>query len=197
MKDTPVSRGSATKSRANASRADAVLHPVRFRILTLVTGRQLSAQKIYAALSDVPQASVYRHINKLIEAGVLQCVEEAGSRGSGTGTERLYTIPTPGAASLSTEDTASVSLADNLQYFTNYCTLLMSKGTDYLNRKAIDGSTGGLYSFEALYLSDSEYEHLVSGLQSLEGLALSNMPGPGRRRRLMFTALIPDHEDPI
>ena len=150
-----------------------VLHPVRFQILTLVSGRMMSAQSISAALPDVPQASMYRHINKLVEAGVLECVEGGGSRASG---ERLYTIPTPEAATLSVEETASVSLEDNIQYFTNFCALLMSKGRGFIERKARDGTSGGAYSFEALYLSDSEYEHLLAGLQGLEGLALSNRP---------------------
>ena len=174
------------------SRADVVLHPVRFQILTLVSGRRMSTQKIAAALPDVPQASIYRHINRLVEAGVLACVEDAGLRSSG---ERLYAIPTPEAATLSVEDTASVSLEDNLQYFTNYCALLMSKGRGFIERKARDGTSGGAYSYEALYLTDSEYEHLLSGLQALEGLALSNRPGPARRRRLLFTAVIPDEDD--
>ena len=180
------------KQPPKSSRADVVLHPVRFQILTLVSGRAMSAQKISAALPDVPQASMYRHINKLVEAGVLECAESTGSR---TSAERLYCIPTPEAATLSVEETASVSLEDNLQYFTNFCALLMSKGRGFIERKAREGATGGAYSFEALYLSDPEYEHLLAGLQALEGLALSNRPGPGRRRRLLFTALIPDEEE--
>jgi hypothetical protein len=153
----------------------------------------MSAQKISAALPDVPQASIYRHINRLVEAGVLECIESTSAR---TSIERVYTIPTPEAAALSVEETASVSLEDNLQYFTNFCTLLMSKGRGFIERKAREGKSGGAYSFEALYLSDSEYEHLLSGLQALEGLALSNRPGPGRRRRLLFTAVIPEEEEP-
>jgi DNA-binding transcriptional ArsR family regulator len=182
-----------TKSPPNLTRADVVLHPIRFQILTLVSGRRMSAQKISAALPEVPLASIYRHINKLVEAGVLESIDGTGSRAS---VERVYSIPTPEAATLSVEDTASVSLEDNLQYFTNFCTLLMSKGRGFIERKAQDGVSGGAYSFEALYLTDSEYEHLMSGLQALEGLALSNRPAPGRRRRLLFTALIPDEEDP-
>ena len=183
----------STESPPKPSRADVVLHPVRFQILTLVSGRRMSAQKISAALPEVPQASIYRHINKLVEAGVLgKSIDGGGSR---TSTERLYAIPTPEAATLSVEETSSVSLESNLQYFTNFCALLMSKGRGFLERKARDGTSGGAYSFEALYLSDSEYEHLLSGLQALEGLALSNRATPGRRRRLLFTAVIPDEEE--
>lgn len=171
------------------SKADIVLHPVRFRILTIVTGRKMTAQQIVAALPDVAQASIYRHVNRLTEAGILQAMEAPSARG---GVEKVFTIPTPMAATLSTEDMASVSYEDHIHYFTNYCALLMSKGRAYLRQKALDGRTGGIYSFEALYLTDAEYEHLATGLEALEGLALSNQPGPGRRRRLLFTAIIPD-----
>jgi DNA-binding transcriptional ArsR family regulator len=184
--------GAGNKSSAVLNRADAVLHPVRFRIITLVTGRRMSTQKISAALPDVPQASVYRHISRLVEAGVLTCKEEPGSRGQ---LERLFTVPSPEAATLTVEDTAAVSLESNLQYFTSYCTLLMSKGRDFLIRKARDGVSGASYAVEALYLSDAEFDHLLAGLQALESLAQSYKPAPGRRRRLLFTALIPEEDE--
>src|SRR5947209_6285752 len=101
---------------AAQSKADLVLHPVRFRILMTVSARRLTPQQIGAELSDVPQASLYRHINSLTEAGILQMVEETTSRGT---VEKLLMLPVQ-AADLSVDDMAAVSLEDQMRYFTNF-----------------------------------------------------------------------------
>ncbi len=170
------------------SKADMVLHPIRFRILMMVSGRPMTAQQIAAALPDVPQASLYRHINRLCEAEMLQVTEGTSSRGT---TEKQYALQEQ-AADLSEADTAQIPYEELLGYFTSYVAMLMSHGRAYLQKKALDGRTGGLWETEALYLSDSEYEHFLAALKGIEGLALSNLPGSGRRRRLLFTVIIPD-----
>jgi|SRR5579871_3048736 len=172
------------------SKADIVLHPVRFRILMTVSGRQMTTQQIVAALPDVAQASAYRHINKLVEGGILRIVEESPGRGSG---EKVYALDSPDME-LSQDEMAAVGYEDQIRYFTNFCALLMSKGRAHIQRKALDGRSGGSYSFDALYLSDAEYEHFTSALRALEGLARSNPPAPERRRRQFFRAIIPDEE---
>src|ERR1051326_4984448 len=154
---------------AAQSKADLVLHPVRFRILMSLSARRLTPQQIGAELSDVPQASLYRHLNSLTEAGILQVVEETTSRGT---VEKLLMLPVQ-AADLSADDMAAVSLDDQMRYFTNFCALLMGKGRAYFERKARGVKSGGNYSFEALYLTDAEFENLTAVLKGVEGLGSS------------------------
>jgi len=187
--DFPIKTDEEAKAQ---SKADLILHPVRFRILMTVSARRLTPQQIGAELSDVSQASLYRHINSLTEAGILQVVEETTSRGT---VEKLLTLPVQ-VADLSADDMAAVSLEDQMRYFTNFCALLMGKGRAYFERKAKSGKSGGNYSFEALYLTDAEFEHLTAVLKGLEALASSNRPAPDRRRRILFTAVIPDDIEP-
>lgn len=58
-------------------KADALLHPVRMRIVQVpAQGRALTAQQLAEALTEVPQATPYRHLQKLVESGVLIVVDE-------------------------------------------------------------------------------------------------------------------------
>ncbi len=157
----------------------------------IASGRRVSAQQIISALPDVPQASAYRHIARLVEAGILQVVEEATLRGT---VEKTYTLPDQ-AADLSREEMAPVSSEDHMRYFTAFVTLMMSQFRAYLERKERGGKDGGTYWSEAVCLTDAEYDHFVKALKSIEGLAASHQPGPERRRRLLFAAIIPDVEE--
>ena len=177
---------------AGESKADLVLHPVRFRILMAVSARRLTPQQIGAELPDVSQPSLYRHIALLTRAGILQTVEETTNRGT---IEKLLTLPVQ-AADLSADDMAVVSPEDQMRYFTNFCALLMGKGRAYFEHKAKGGRAGGNYSFEALYLTDAEFDHLTAVLKGLEALTASNPPSAERRRRILFTAVIPDDIEP-
>lgn len=178
------------RGESAAAKADIVLHPIRFRILMIVSGRRVSAQQIISALPDVPQASAYRHIARLVEAGILQTMEETTPRGT---VEKTYTLPDQ-AADLSREEMAPVSSEDHMRYFTAFVTLMMSQFRAYLDRKDQGGKDLGHYWSEAFYLTDAQYEHFVKALKSIEGLVTAHKPGPERRRRLLFTAIIPDVE---
>ena len=67
---------------------DVLLNPIRMRILQLFSlvapnaREQMTAIEICELLSDIPRTTLYRHINVLIEAGVLDVVSERKVRGS-------------------------------------------------------------------------------------------------------------------
>ncbi len=50
-------------------------HRVRLRIVLALYGRRLTTNQVAAMLRDVPKASLYRHINRLLQGGVLEVVE--------------------------------------------------------------------------------------------------------------------------
>ncbi|MCL2372807.1 MAG: helix-turn-helix domain-containing protein [Defluviitaleaceae bacterium] len=64
---------------------DIILHPARARIiqsLTLGNVQEITTNEICNLLTDMPRTTIYRHINMLIEAKVLQIVSERKIRGS-------------------------------------------------------------------------------------------------------------------
>ena len=62
--------------------ADVVLHPVRLRIIQQLGGRSRTTTQLRQALPDVAQATLYRHVAALLEAGVVAVVDERRSRGA-------------------------------------------------------------------------------------------------------------------
>ena len=72
------------------SSAELLLHPVRLRIMQAFLGdRALTTSQLSAELSDVPAASLYRHVARLVRANVLQVVAERQVRGA---VERTYVL---------------------------------------------------------------------------------------------------------
>ena len=86
--------------------ADLVLHPVRLRILQAFLGdRALTTGELRDELPDVPAASLYRHVARLVDAGVLSVVAERRVRGA---VERTYVLRTS-AASVRMDELADMS----------------------------------------------------------------------------------------
>lgn len=157
-------------------------------IRALSTGERRTAQEIGNMLSDVPTATLYRHIKKLVEGEFLEVVEE---RQVGGATERVFALRDQ-AGYLSAEDIASATPEDHMRYFTMFCAMLMSEFNAYLQRDVIDLEADGVgYRTVSLYLDDDEFQELVARLRECVAAYKNNRPTPGRRRRLLTTIVMP------
>lgn len=179
------------------SKADLVLHPVRMRILHAfmggIQGRQLTAQQLAEVLTDVPQATLYRHVNKLAKAGLLRVVEERQVRGA---TEKVYTLPLT-AASIAPDELARLSHEDHMRLFATFVASLLGDFARYLERERVDYVADGVgYRQVGLYLSDEELQRFGIELSAVVLPALRNTPTPGRKRR-MFTTILMPVDDPV
>ena len=115
--------------------ADLLLHPVRLRIVQAFLGdRALRTGDLRSELPDVPPASLYRHVARLVDAGVLAVVADRRVRGA---LERTYVLRTS-AATVSLDDLAKMSLDDHRQAFLAYVATLISSFDRYLERGDID-----------------------------------------------------------
>lgn len=171
-----------------SSRADAVLHPERLRIMiALSPNLRLTAPQINDALPDLARSSLYRHLSILVSAEAVRVIEVAPARG---GIERLYALPEQEIV-LEGEDLARARPEDLVRYFTNFVGSLMGHGRSFFGQADPNSRRGGQYSADALYLTDDEYEHLGEVLEGLTTLLKSNQPEPGRRRRMLYTAILP------
>src|SRR5215471_21360478 len=94
--------------------ADLLLHPVRLRIVQAFLGdRALTTSDLAAELADVPAASLYRHVARLVAAGVLTVVAERRVRGA---VERTYVLRIA-AARISMDEIAKMTLDEHRQAF--------------------------------------------------------------------------------
>ncbi|MDQ4075129.1 MAG: helix-turn-helix domain-containing protein [Chloroflexota bacterium] len=173
------------------SKLDLLLHPVRLRILQSLIGQQLTTQQIAELLPDVAQATLYRQLNRLVDAGLIQVVEENPVRGA---VEKVYALHED-ASTLTREELAQASRDEHLRYFTVFLMTLLGDFARYLERDDWDFEADGVgYRQVALYLSDEELLQLTSEMNHLVRQAAHNRPNPERRRRLLSTILIPQEE---
>lgn len=169
--------------------ADLLLHPVRLRIVqALAGGRHRTPAELADELAGVPQASLYRHIRTLADAGVLAVVEERPARGT---PQRVYAL-VDGAGDVSPDDLADASADDHLRYFTVFLASLLDDFGRYLQGGEVDLARDGVgYRQIPLELTDQELAELAGRLQAAIAPVLANRPAPGRRRRMLTTVLMP------
>src|SRR4028119_2507617 len=112
-------------------KADVLLHPIRIRILVALSGQQLTAQQLAKLLPDVPQATLYRHINALAQHQIITIVAERQVRGT---TEKVYALDDQ-AARLNANDLQNATSQDHLRYFTSFMVSLLSDFSRYLEHQ--------------------------------------------------------------
>jgi hypothetical protein len=172
--------------------ADLLLHPVRLRIVQAFLGdRALTTSTLRAELSDVPAASLYRHVARLVDTGVLAVVAERRVRGA---LERTYVLRLT-AASITPDQLATMSADDHRQAFMAYVAGLLGDFDRYLARGDIDPvRDGATYRLAGLWLDDAEFAELLHELLRVLQPAAANPPTPGRKRRILATILLPGDE---
>lgn len=171
------------------TKPDLLLHPVRLRIIQALAGaRRLTLRELGAELEDVPQASLYRHVATLAEAGVVATVERLPARGT---PQRVLAL-VDGAASLSGADIATATADDHLRWFTIFAAGLIDDFGGYLAAGPVDFERDGAgYRQIPLELSDREFAELVGRINAALAPVVGNEPSPERRRRTLTTIVVP------
>jgi DNA-binding transcriptional ArsR family regulator len=169
--------------------AGLVLHPVRLRIIKAFLGdRALTTSQLAAELDDVPAGSLYRHVTRLTQAGILQVVAERRIRGA---VERTYTLRLL-AAQVGPGDIANWTAEDHSRAFAAFVAGLLVDFDRYLAGEAPDLLRDRVsFGTAAMWLTDDEYAEFLRSLQVLVQPRLANGPGKGRRRRMVSTVFLP------
>jgi Helix-turn-helix domain len=173
--------------------ADLLLHPVRLRIVQAFLGeRTLTTAELGSELSDVPTASLYRHVGLLADAGVLEVVGERKVRGAA---ERSYRLVLA-AASLDAQSAAAMTADEHRRAFATFVAGLMADFDRYLERVP-EGRTPDLagdrvgYRQAAVWLTDEEFDAMVLDLAAVLQERLAQRPDGARRRRLVTVVHLP------
>ena len=176
------------------STADLLLHPVRLRIIQAFLGdRALTTADLRDELPDVPPASLYRHIARLVDAGVLSVVSERRVRGA---LERTYVLRLA-AATINLGELERMSREDHRHAFMAFVAGLLGAFDRYLSREEIDLLRDGVsYRMAGLWLDDAEMAELARDIIRVLQPRLANAARPGRRRRILGTVLIPGEDAP-
>ncbi len=170
------------------TRADLVLHPVRLRVLQAFLGRRaLTTGQLAAELSDVPPASLYRHVGRLVEAGILAAVAERRVRGT---VERTYELRVD-QSRITAEELSAMTADQHRHAFRVFVAGLVGEFNRYLSGGDIDLVRDRVrYALNAFWLDDRELDELVAAIDQLL-LPYVDAPRPGRTRRLLASVLLP------
>lgn len=155
--------------------------------------RALTTGALAAELADVPPATLYRQVARLVEAGVLQVAGERLVRGA---VQRTYVLRA--SAALITPDQIATMSADDLrQAFTAFVAGLLGDVDRYLARDEVDPvRDGASFRLAGLWLDDAELTALLRELVRVLQPAAANPPRPGRKRHILATVLLPGDDAP-
>jgi len=172
--------------------ADLLLHPVRLRIVEAFLGdRALTTSALAAELADVPPASLYRHVARLVKAGVLAIVAERRVRGA---LERTYVLRLS-AARISLDEVATMTADEHRQTFLAFVAGLLGDFDRYIARDDADPLHDGVsFNAAAMWLDDTEFLDLLRDLARVLQPRVANPSKPGRKRRMLTTVLLPGSE---
>lgn len=171
--------------------AELLLHPVRMRIAQAVLdGRPVTTTELRRRLPDVSAATIYRHVALLVEAGILEVVDERRVRGA---VERTYRVHRE-AAQLDPEDVAALSPADHRRYFGTFVTGLLADFDRYLgDRPHVDARAEHVaYRQAAVWLDDDEVAALQQEIQNAVMARTVNEPTEARKRYVISLITLPD-----
>lgn len=175
----------------NTGRPEILLHPVRIRIVAEFVGHQRTVRELAAAMPDVPQASLYRHVGALAAGGVLELVEERPARGP---SERVYRVA-PGADRIRPEEVDALPPAELRRLFAVFTASLIDSFATYVGSGHPVPSADGLAVNRAVVnLSDEERTDFGARFGDLVGEVLALPPGRHRRRYHVASCFIPAPE---
>jgi DNA-binding transcriptional ArsR family regulator len=173
----------------NKVKEDLLLHPVRLRIILATVGRQVTAQQLAAELPDIPQATLYRHINLLADAGILCVVKEQRVRNA---TEKTYALPHQDLM-LTVEDLEDAEPEDYIRLFTQSLGLQLGYYARYIQQGDVDFARDNvLFQMFPAYLSEVEMKELGQAIQAVLLPFVKNKPSPERRRYILGLTSLPD-----
>lgn len=171
------------------SKIKAMIHPIRMRIIqTLLPGKEMTAGNLAEALKDIPQASLYRHINALIKADILTVVSENRVRGT---VEKVFSL-SHGWERSTEQEAEEASRDDHFDYFFSFVMNLLGAYEEYLQGETINLKRDGV-SFRqcSAYLSDEEFLELMTVIRSKLTAAVNNEPREDRRLRTIASIAVP------
>lgn len=171
---------------------DCITNPVKCKLLLEIHSQgKVTAKHLSDIYNDIPQATLYRHLKKMLSDGILQVVEETQVRGT---VEKTY------ALAFNINKDMETVLAENsgelyMQYFMQYIMGFAKQFQQYCQTPNInikEDMTG--FSLSPLYLSDEELTNLVTGISRLIGTVKNNEPRADRKLRTIGVIISPSEK---
>jgi hypothetical protein len=172
------------------NRADVIFHPVRIRIVQALLGdRKLTAQQLLEILEGPSIATLYRHLNRMVGAGIVAVVEERPIRGA---LEKVYALAHDQAASFTAKEVRQISREDRMHHFTTLIGTLLNDFGRYLDQEASRRKEETVIIWQdALHVTHEEARQIGKILKEALTPYIKNPPNASRHRQLLTTIMLP------
>ncbi|MGG4094700.1 helix-turn-helix domain-containing protein [Paenibacillus lautus] len=173
-------------------KADLLLHPVRMRIVQqLLLGKPLTIAELLDVLGDVPQATLYRHINLLLKGDLIEIIDKKNVKGT---EERVFSIKKDNLK-IPENEIENTSQEDHLRHFTAFHGNLFQLATTYLTEAPPTRyeEEGFGYWYTPLHLTNEEFLELVESVNKCIEEAIKKQPTPERTARVFAGMFIPQN----
>ncbi len=169
---------------------DALLHPVRLRIVrAFLGGAKLTAQDLAQRLDDVPQATLYRHVKRLVEAGTLIVSSQVQVRGA---LERTYQLD-PNTGKVTPEDIGAIDKETHLKYFSILIASLLEDFGRYMRADNIDVVRDHVHYMQVTFNAGSkEFGAFMKELELLIQKFAKPASSKGRVQRTVSIVTLPE-----
>lgn len=168
---------------------DCITNPVKCKLLLEIHSQgKATAKHLADTYNDMSQATLYRHLKKMLNDGILQVVEEKQVRGT---VEKTYSLAYDINSNMETmveENSGDLYM----QYFMQYIFGFAKQFQEYCQSPNInikEDMTG--FSLSPLYLSDDELTSLVTSISQIINAVKSNGPNPERKLRTIGVIVSP------
>ena len=170
-------------------RLELILHPVRLRLLLELVKGERTVDDLHAVIPQVSRATLYRHLYRLVQGGVVRVTSQRAVRGT---VEKTYALVTE---HLSLDETAfnRLSREEHLEFFITFLSSLLNDYARYLTTRSTPNlrADGVGYHKYVLFLSEDEFSAFVRALNQALIPFLEKTPTPERTPRLFATILMP------
>ncbi len=171
---------------------DDMLHPVRMRVLMALAGSPgMTPLQIAEQLADVPQATLYRHINRLAKSGLLQVVDERPVRGT---LEKVYALNQLSRTHLGQEDIEHLTKEEHLNYFSAFMVSLLDQFSRYLHHQPTVNLAADGVGFVQIpvFMTDEELVQFSQAINQVILPYLQPAEGIKQKKRILATIMMPD-----
>jgi DNA-binding transcriptional ArsR family regulator len=166
-----------------------LLHPVRLRIVRAMrVAGELTTGGLCERLSDVPKATIYRHVERLLKGGVLRVESEHKVRGV---MERVYRLDAA-ATPIGPQVAQAMTAEDHRLGFAAAMGALLGDFNAYLDSDGARPAEDRVaYRQFLVWLSDEERDRLILELSSLVLAHRDNGPREGRAAYILSPLFFP------
>lgn len=169
-----------------------LFNPVRMKIIMVLTNKQeCTTQELKEELQDIPQASLYRHMNVLVTHEIIEITKEERKRGT---VERTYKLKfNPYEKMQQSAEAGDKKGTGEVFYY--YIMTLLSEFNTYLNSDSANLTKDGVgFRSYPMYVTEEEHMDFIQDLGKLLIKHTQKKSRKDRRLRKFSFVYIPGEE---